>query len=228
MIRDLQIDFQSLVYRSSYPQDIVKKANISSNLIQELFLRLLLESKKKIGGKIMKVCISLTKDEKQINLCCSDEVYDVSVVFLELPFKDLDEYFTLSSYEKSDFLLKSIVRAFQEISKKTETIDLNLINAIAEKCKEDKFINQYYFGKLRSAKNRKHKAGIWVEHEMETLRIYLDILDKEEHLLKRELVSETEPLYPKYYPLLGGVKWTDNDNVELFNRKREVLKTITI
>ncbi len=228
MIRDLQIDFQSLVYQSGYPQDVVKKANITSNLIQELFLRLLLESKKKIGGEIMKVCISLTKDEKQINFCCSDDLYDVSVVFLELPFKDLDEYFTLSNYEKSDFLLKCIVKAFKELSKKTDTIDLNLINAIALKCKEDKFENHYYFGKLKSAKNRKHKAGVRVEHEMDTLKLYLDILDKEENLIKRELIIETEPIYPKYYPSLGGVKWTDNQTVEMFNRKREILKTLLI
>ncbi|RPD89708.1 hypothetical protein EGM88_15785 [Aureibaculum marinum] len=228
MIRDFQISFQDLVYQSGYPQDFVKKANLSTNLIQDLFLRLLLETKEKIGGKIMKVNISLTKDEKQIKFRCFENPTDVATVFLELPFNNLDEYFELSRDNKSEFLLEKTLEAFKELSEKTDTINYSLINSIAEKCKELNYKNHYYFGKLRSSKNRKNKAGIWVEHEENTFKIYLNILDKKENLLKSELIAETLPSYPKYYPLLGGIRWIDNENVEFFNRNREVLKNLSV
>lgn len=228
MIRDLQVSFGDLMYESGYPQEIIKKANSSANLIQEMFLRLLLETKEKIGGKIMKVCVRLTKDEKQIKFRCSDNVYDVSSVFLELPFSNLNEYFALTNNQKCDFLLECILETFNELNKKTDTINLPLINSIAKRCKESKYKNHYYFGNLRSSKNRKMRAGIWVEHEMNTIKIHLDVLDKEMNLLKRELISETQPSYPKYYPLLGGVKWIDNENIEFFNRKRETLKILSL
>ncbi len=227
MIRDIQVSFQDLVYRSGYSQKLVKEANLSVHFIQDLFLRLL-ETKEGIGGKIMKVNVSFTKDEKQIKFRCSDQVEDVVTVFTELPFNSLDDYLLLSNNDKSEFVLKYIVDAFKELSQKTDTINMTLINSIADECRHLEYKNHYYFGKLKSSKNRKHKAGMWIEHEVNVFKLYLNVLDKEEKVLKRELVAETTSGYPKYFPLLGGIKWTDVDTVELFNRKKETLKKIVL
>ncbi len=228
MIRDLQIDFMCLMYESGYPQEIVKKANKTTTYINDLFLRLLLDTKVKMGGKVTKFNISLTLDENQIKFCTSDTIGDVHTVFLDLMYDNLDDYFELSLKEQADFTVNQIVKGFDVLSSKEKSIDMNVVNAVAQKCRELNFKNHYYFFPLKSSKNRKHKAGIWVEHNAENFRIFLDIIDKEQQVIRREFIAETDPYYIRFYPLLGGVKWIDNDNVEIFNRKREVLKKIKI
>ncbi len=226
MIKDISIGFTDLKYYGNETQEQVKLANSSTHKDVDLFLRLLSDSKLKVGGKIEKINIDFTGNQKQLEFR-SSPIDDIVNVFNALPFNSLSAYLALSNTEKSKFILKYIIDAFEEFSKKTE-IDMALINSIAEKCKALNYKNHYYFGKLKSSKNRKHKAGIWVEHEMDIFKIYLDILDKDEILQKREMVAETSPGYPKYFPLLGGIKWISNDKVEFFNRKKETLKTLSV
>ena len=225
MIRDISIGFTDLKYYGNETQEQVKLANSSTHKDVDLFLRLLSESKLKIGGKIEKINIDFTENQKQLDFK-SSPISDIVSVFNKLPFNSLNDYLNLTNNEKSKFILKYIIDAFKEFSKKTD-IDMNLIKSIAKKCEDVECKNNYYFGKLKNSKDRKHKAGIWIEHEMEVFKIYLDLLDKEEELIKRGLVAETLPGYPKYFPLLGGIKWINNDKVEFFNRKKEILQTLS-
>ena len=112
MIKDIQVSFSNLKHNQNETQENVKTANGSTHKDVDLFLRLLLETKEKIGGIIVKVYVSFTKDKKKIEFWTSDKISDVKTVFLEFPFYNLEEYFVLSNTEKSEFILKYIVNSF--------------------------------------------------------------------------------------------------------------------
>ncbi len=226
MIKDIQMSFSQLMYLGSENQNDIKEANLTTHKDVDLFLRLLLNSGREIGGVIDKLNISFTNDKKQLEYFNND-VSDIVTIYLPFPYNNILTYLKLTKKDKVSFIYKNILIAFIKLNDRL-LIDLDLIKDLIEDCKKLDYKNHYYLGKFKSSKNRKYKAGVWIEHEMEIFKLYIDILDKGGNVFKREKVIETSPGYPKYFPLLGGVKWIGNEEVQFFNRKREVLKTFSV
>jgi hypothetical protein len=226
MIKDIQMSFSQLMYLGDETQNDVKEANLTTHKDVDLFLRLLSSKNETIGGVVDKINISFTKDQKQLEHF-NTEISDIVTIYLPFVYDSLESYLELKTEDKLTFIYSNLSKAFEKLNKRHE-VDLNLIRSLIDECENLEFKNYYYFGKLKSTKDRKHKAGIWIEHGMEVFKLFLDILDKDDIVLKRELIAETSPGYPKYFPLLGGIKWIDNETVEFFNRKKETLKKIVL
>jgi hypothetical protein len=140
---------------------------------------------------------------------------------------DINSFLKLSEIERKKWALDLLVSGFEELSNHFE-FSMDEIYAIAKKIEDNNFLNHYHFGKITSSPNKQFKSVLWVEHDADKFSLFLQILDKEDAVLKKVLVKEASPSFALHSQLFGSIKWESNDTIKVLNNKKAILKTVKI
>ncbi|MFT4734466.1 MAG: hypothetical protein ACI9K1_001423 [Arcticibacterium sp.] len=91
-----------------------------------------------------------------------------------------------------------------------------------EKIKETNYESHTVVGVIKKSKDRKYRAGIAVEQDIESASIYIFFLDSNESVIEKMKVFETLPQPFLYMQLIGKSKWLNDGEFVLYNKSKEV------
>ena len=90
------------------------------------------------------------------------------------------------------------------------------------------FVNRGIWKKPKSSPNRRLRAEIEYEHEMDRFTLTMVVRDREGSVRKRELLIEERPSEFAFDKHLGQLKWLSNDEVALFPKRGDSPRIVTV
>ena len=200
--------------RKNFKSEILKKFNISTNVIASSYQRSL--TKKTLG--LQKIMIDLFAEKNIINI--GDYKLLEGVSWIHKSF-DFEKYFAKDKDEQKVMILHVLNEAILQMCDKFELDKTPFINAY-NKVVENNYKNQYVFNKLTLSKNRKHKAGIEINMTEQGAGINIIFTDKNEKILKRKEIFRTQPHYYFIYQVIYSGKWLDNNKYIASSKNKNV------
>ena len=74
-------------------------------------------------------------------------------------------------------------------------------------------VHHFFLGKAFASPDRKRKARVWCEFDVDAIRVYLVVMDRRGKELKREFVTGLLPSDFFLYHAMGKVGWRDDKTV---------------
>lgn len=151
----------------------------------------------------------------------NDEVHTTPDGFTEVSVKlDIDSYFSLSTYEKKRLILvkinEGIVKAANEYS-----WDKEIFKQITTEIHLRNFANDYVW-KQKNSPNRKFKAEVFCEHDIDFFTATLSIKDnKSGDLVRTKKVLHERPHELIFAQYLGDLRWNSDRSVELYHHGKK-------
>jgi hypothetical protein len=145
----------------------------------------------------------------------------------DFPISTVQHSFNFPSFiQKDDFnkrkdLFEFLHQRILKLSKEFNWDSTPFISAY-EKIKNKDYESKTIVGKLKSSKDRKHKAGIGIEQDVYSASIYILFFDSNENLLEKLKIFETLPQPYLYAQVIGKSKWLNNSDFVLHNKSEEI------
>lgn len=211
---------RELVICMEFTSDTAKKERnkqfaLSQYCVSEYFVRLF--DKLKIG-KIQKLVIEC--DEEPITKITNYDDSDIKTLRRQV---DINKYLKLSDTAKKKWLVEMWLSGFEELHKHFD-FDIAQVHEAAKQIEAAKYVNHYAYGKQVASTDKKHKAQLFIEFEMDRIDLYLEVFDKEGTQVKRVLVKSELP----YWDISGSVKWLDAKSVSVLDSKKKQLKKVSV
>ncbi len=161
------------------------------------------------SGKAWKISVFIVPQPKRQN------VLDM-LGCLELQIKDDPlAFFELSAYEKKHKALNWLFRGI-EIVTRAYGWDIEPYEKARQAVLDLNFVNQWTWRKRVWWRNgRRLVAEVFVEHEIEEIRIYIQLRNRSKEILDRVLVVTDMPdefVFDKYF---GALQWINDTTVKL-------------
>lgn len=161
---------------------------------------------------------------KVMVLCKPIEGYEPSirrggggVCEVSLPF-DYQAFMNLDDYRKKKMTVQTLRSGINDFIK-NKGMDSEPFTSTFNKIIDANYENVWLWKKPKTSPNRKHKAQILLEHEVEKIDISAIISNRQGEEITRKLLVTERPdewFYKKY---LGELKWLDNETVALISKR---------
>lgn len=168
-------------------------------------------------------CLKGYKNDKcsKINIECVENVvskpsevlgiYTVQVAF------NVDDFFKLNDFDKKKKTLELIRIAISQVLK-SEKWDKSIFNEAYNSVISEDYDNKWVWKKQKNSPNRKYIAKVFCEHGIYSCDISIIITDKNEQIIKKEMVIREKPdewMFGKYF---GDLRWISNNEVVLIEK----------
>lgn len=165
-------------------------------------------------------CLKGYKNDKcsKINIECVENVvskpsevlgiYTVQVAF------NVDDFFKLNDFDKKKKTLELIRIAISQVLK-NEKWDKSIFDEAYNGVISEDYDNKWVWKKQKNSPNRKYIAKVFCEHGIYSCDISIIITDKNEQIIKKEMVVREKPdewMFGKYF---GDLRWISNNEVVL-------------
>ena len=172
------------------------------------------------------------EDTKKINIMCTKEekhkristVLDICEVHMKF---DYDEYMTGSLLEKKRLILETIMLAVRKVAD-SKKWDIEPFEKVYEQIIEANYVSEWVWKKPKQSPDRKHKAKLFLQHELDEITMSIIVTDNKGNELKRETIITEQPDEWEYSGHLGELKWLDNETVALFHKYNNEKKCLHI
>jgi len=231
-LRDIDLD---LPYQENY--DYINKMMLTQNLSKEEAIRLDYENNWKetrimfrdqvrcIAGLYLNLLGKFsTEKTNKIMISCITDLETVNVgpktmegfteVFVLL---DLNCYWKFSNLEKKKVILEKINEGILLIANEFSW-DISAFNQVTKEIIERDYVNEFSL-KQKSSPDRKHKAEIFCQHEIDFINISMIIRErKSNEIIKNELLFKDRPHELSFVQKLGELKWISNSEITLTHK----------
>ncbi|MFJ7971809.1 hypothetical protein [Psychrobacillus sp. NPDC096389] len=175
-----------------------------------------------------------TEETKKININCVTDLDKLkSVPKTALGFTevyvliDLESYWKLSNIEKKKVILKKINEGVLQAANHFSW-DISIFNRVFKEIIDRDYVNEYSL-KQKASPDRKHKAELYCQHDIDFVKISMIIRKrKTNEIIKSELLITGRPNEFSFVPKLGELKWISNSEITLTHkyklRKKWIVK----
>ena len=161
-------------------------------------------------SKIVIECVEANPREKIINLDC--------FFFVQIPFH-IDEFFSMDDLSKKQYVIEKVLEAVDVLEIK-KGFDLSEIKKVCDTIKQKNYVNEWTW--KRTAKRKNRIASVVVKHEIDEVRIYINISDNGSDSGEEYLVACEKPDEWFYSRLFGKLKWASDEEVQLIAKDGEI------
>lgn len=143
------------------------------------------------------------------------------VLFKQVEFI-YEDFIKYNNEIKKEISLEILVKGIKE-SLDEKKINLLPFEKVYNEIKQNKYKNNWKYGKCIKSPNKLFNAEILCEHDVEKIEIFILIKNKKgEEILKKKIISELpeEFAYTKH---LGKIKWITSESIEYYNKKNLVI-----
>lgn len=189
-----------------------------ARIIEDLYNRYLFLNKIKIPG-VKKITITLF-NEPGVDTVYGPVKRFSPVVNVNKSY-DFELFSTLDSNEQNESILNLIQIS---VDKAGETFNWNLesFKWIPDEIKRLGFKNCFIVGKLKTSKDKFHRAGVEVDMQPNYALISMVFYSKDDSLLKRAELIKVHPNRLFITPFIGSTKWLNNKEFEVTNKEGEI------
>lgn len=138
-------------------------------------------------------------------------IYKVQVAF------NVDDFFKLDDFEKKRKTLDLIKIAITQIIEK-EGWDKTIFDETYNRIISENYINTWIWKKRKHNPTRKYIAKVFCDHDIYSCDIGIIITDKNEQIIKKQVVVREKPdewMFGKHF---GDLKWISNNEVVLIGK----------
>lgn len=187
---------------------MITQFSFECRCMASLYLRIL---KERIGtirtNNVRKISIDLYhKDTK-----ASQEIYTTvdKICHIEIPYP-LEEYFLSNHQDKKKHLLNMRDLGMKKWAG-TMSWDWAPFEKTYHSIKEELgYKNQYYYGKRCKSKDGQVFAQIYIDHDIDQVKIYVEFQNSKKICLERRLITSELPDEFIFIPLLNKLEWEDD------------------
>lgn len=175
-----------------------------------------------------------TEETKKLNIYCVTDLDKLnSVTKTALGFTDvyvfipLESYWKLSNIEKKKVILEKINEGILQVANHYSW-DISILNRVSKEVIDRNYVNEYSL-KQKASPDRKHKAEIFCQHDIDFITISMIIRErKSNEIIKNELLFKDRPNEFSFVQKLGDLKWISNSEITLTHkyklRKKWIVK----
>ena len=197
----------------------VKAFNKSTYIITDVFDR---QANLKLTG-VRKILIEL-QDEAQYQVFPPSKVSPM--ILIRAPF-NFAQYLAKDKYSRRGFILDTLYKAIEQMCSKLN-YDLQPFHEAYEQVKALNYQNAYIHGKLKSAPDRTHKAGVHIRVEEEHAVLSALVQDSEGNETTRIEILRTLPHYMFIYKFIHQTKWLDKDRFQISDKSGQVVFEVNV
>ena len=210
-----------IVYRGSEANEEQQKHfNQSTYVITDVFDR---SANIKLKG-VRKIHIKLINKDDEFK--AYDTQNGLQIISLYMPF-DFSHYQSQEKINRRAYLLDTLYKAIENMCSELN-YDFQPFQHAYEKVKELDYQNAYIHGKLKTAPDRKHKAGVHIRVEEEHAIISALVQDSEGNETARIELLRTLPHYMFIYKFIHQTKWLDKDHFQISDKSGQVVFEINV
>jgi len=201
-LKDKEVEFTKEEIIEQYKQEN-RKFRLETRCITSYFER---EMKKFKNDKYWKILINCTKHKNDFLLKNFTGICD-----LELEY-NVKEFFKLNLIEKKIVTLNLLMQGLEIVSKKEEW-NMEEFYKIRDIIIDSNYENIWKWSRAKKSPNKKYKAELILNHDVEVIEFILKITTKEkswEKIILKEIPDEF-----KYVKYLGELKWEDEGKIVL-------------
>ena len=214
-------DIEIVVNEDSPVSDEQKRTfNKHQNRLALLYGRLL----NSMPQHVKKIRVEMADKSEQRLIDPPDEIFPL--IHILQPF-DFEKYFSLQKHDAIVFVLENFQNAINAACTELN-YDCQPFHHAYEKVKDMDYQNEYIHGKLKSAPNRRHKAGIHIRVEEEYAAISTLMQDKEGNETARIALLRTLPHYMFIYKFIHHIKWLDKDRFLISDKSGQVMFSVNV
>jgi len=189
-----------------------RKFNVETRCVTSFFERIFERIDTKDCWKILVECIDGECKTSVNNLL---GVYSVQVENDYDYFENLED-----ELSKKKLALELLMTGIQKVAA-SQNWDMEPFECAYNKILEAEYRNEWVWKKPVSSPDRKHRAYIFLYHELKQIDLFLIITDKSGKEIHREKILTEIPDEWEYARHLGAIKWHDNRKVALINKQRD-------
>ena len=194
----IKIDYQT------YWKDKRRRLSLQTRCISAFFERLFSPIDTKDCKKILVECVH-EKPESTIKNYSG--VYTVQCLFDEQSFEKNDD---LGKKKTSlDILMAGIKKVASN-----QNWDIEPFENVYNKIVAEGYNNEWVWQKSAKSPDKKYKANVLLQHEVDRIDILIVIYDKENVIFSKKVISELPDEYA-YANHLGSIKWISSNKVSL-------------
>ena len=131
---------------------------------------------------------------------------------------DVSDFYNLSDMEKKKKTLDLLMEGLEVIYKERGWDKEPFLYAY-KKVIEKNYTFKKTYKNPKSSPNRKFKAKVEIEIELYDCTASLVVEDRDQKQLYSEVLYKKKPRFDLLYPLLGDIKWINNDEIRVHKRK---------
>lgn len=130
---------------------------------------------------------------------------------------DLESYWELSNIEKKKVILEKINEGILQVANHYSW-DISIFNRVSKEVIDKNYVNEYSL-KQKASPDRKHKAEIFCQHDIDFITISMIIREgKSNEIIKNELLFKDRPNEFSFVQKLGDLKWISNSEITLTHK----------
>ena len=206
---------------NAFPNDLetLRETNATNNFIAEFFTRVLNDS----TLNIEKIRLELVREQADFP---DHPVKSEQDIFIWCPF-DFNHFFSLNKEERKSFILETLYNAINLMCNELN-YDPKPFREAYEQVKALNYQNEYVHGKLKSAPDRRHKAGVHIRVEEEHAVLSALVQDSEGNETTRIEILRTLPHYMFIYKFIHQTKWLDKDRFQISDKSGQVVFEVNV
>ena len=140
---------------------------------------------------------------------------------------DFQKFFELEKASYKAFMLDTLFAALEKMCNEFG-YDLSPFREAYEQVKALNYQNEYIHGKLKTAPDRTHKAGVHIRVEEEHAVLSALVQDSEGNETTRIEILRTLPHYMFIYKFIHQTKWLDKDRFQISDKSGQVVFAINV
>ena len=150
----------------------------------------------------------------------ADPIDQLGVAFVEIQ-RDVPEFFAMEKREKQRWALAALREGIAKVTASSDLDPASFEEAFREAERLD-FENTWRW-KAKASSDRKLRAEVWIEHDVEECRLVGVISTKAGERLARSTLVTTAPDEWAFNRHLGRIRWEDGRKVVLEDKKGTVV-----
>jgi hypothetical protein len=168
--------------------------------------------------KVLVECVPQAENARTRNLL------GVLVVQREL---DLRSFWQAGS-EKQQRMALDLLMSGISVAAEQNGWDVQAFEDARRRVIEQSFKNEWWLGRTRWSRGRKHRADVWCVHDPERFRAWLVVFDRTGKEIQRKQVIDELPSEFVFAPLLGQLKWLSEGEVVLCSKEGSQVGALTL
>lgn len=182
---------------------------LETRCITAMYERLLGKYKTKDCWKVLIECVENISDERIVN--------DSGVCSVPIQFS-LNDFGAKSELEKKKTTLRLLMDGIEKLAL-SNNWDIKPFQDIALQIEQLGYVNEWTWKKNIKSPNKKYNAKVICHHNVESMDIFISILQRDGTQVLLEKVISEQPDEFAYARHLGDLKWVSDFEVALINKK---------
>lgn len=192
------------------------------------------DARRRFTNDVRSVCALVTrhiprtknqKYKKVLVLCVAGQprpspMDQLGVAFVEVQ-RDIEAFFTLTKLDKQRWALSALEEGTLKVTDSDGLDPINLLGAFRRA--EDLGFKNHWRWAHKSRRDRRFRAEVWVEHDLEECRLIGAIVTREGDRVVDEVLISTPPDEWAFDRFLGRIRWVDQNMVVLEDKQGGVV-----